>query len=114
MDNFKNENLKAEIVTSVLSGVKNLLDTKFDSALNEGLIEEKPMTSAETMKFLGISKATLQRRVDSREIPFHRGSGKRSRLYFYKSEINQYYKNGKVKTRKELGLDGEVFTNGLG
>jgi|TARA_B100000035_G_scaffold310325_1_gene317949 excisionase family DNA binding protein len=91
-------------VSRILTGVEKIVTTKIDEALNEGLIDEKPMTSADLMRWLNISKATLQRRVDNREIPFHRAKGKRTRLYFYKSEINQYFKENSSKTRTDLGL----------
>lgn len=92
------------LISRILNGVEKIISDRFDKALNEGLIEEKPMTSADLMKWLDISQATLQRRVDNREIPFHRAKGKRTRLYFYKSEINQHFKNNSSKTRNELGL----------
>ena len=98
------ESEKDAVISRILTGVEKIVTTKIDKAINEGLIEEKPMTSAELMQWLNISKATLQRRVDNREIPFHRAKGKRTRLYFYKSEINQYFKGNSTKTRKELGL----------
>ena len=109
MENNKNdwtitESEKDAVVSRILTGVEKIVTTKIDEALNEGLIDERPMTSADLLKWLNISKATLQRRVDNREIPFHRAKGKRTRLYFYKSEINQHFKSNSSKTRKELGL----------
>ena len=62
------------LISRILNGVEKIISDRFDKALNEGLIEEKPMTSADLMKWLDISQATLQRRVDNREIPCHRAT----------------------------------------
>ena len=47
-----------------------------------------------------------------RQIPFHKTGGK-SKLYFFKSELIEFIKEGKVKTIKDLGLEGEEFCSGL-
>ena len=76
------------------------------------VLSTKTNTSAECMKFLGISKATLLRRVKNREIPFTRGDGKRSRLYFYKSQINDYIEKQRVKTKLEIKDESENYLKG--
>lgn len=57
------------------------------------------MTISQAAEFLNLSVQTLYGKVCHREIPV---SKKGKRLYFYKSELEDWIKSGKKKTMAEL------------
>lgn len=57
------------------------------------------MTISQAAEFLNLSVQTLYGKVCHREIPV---SKKGKRLYFYKSELEDWIKSGKKKTMTEL------------
>ncbi|WP_426291868.1 helix-turn-helix domain-containing protein [Dyadobacter endophyticus] len=57
------------------------------------------MTISQAAEFLNLSVQTLYGKVCHREIPV---SKKGKRLYFYKSELEDWIKSGKKKTMVEL------------
>lgn len=57
------------------------------------------MTISQAAEFLNLSVQTLYGKVCHREIPV---SKKGKRLYFYKSELEEWIKSGKKKTMTEL------------
>lgn len=57
------------------------------------------MTISQAAEFLNLSVQTLYGKVCHREIPV---SKKGKRLYFYKSELEEWIKSGKKKTISEL------------
>lgn len=52
---------------------------------------ETPIGLKECAEFLDKSKHTVYQHVSKREIPFHK---KGKKLYFYKSELNTWIKDG--------------------
>jgi hypothetical protein len=55
-------------------------------------------------KLLKQKTGTTYNQVSRKEIPYHKKGGK---LYFFKSELLEYVKTGKVKTRKEIAQEVE-------
>jgi|TARA_B100000035_G_scaffold3534_1_gene3107 excisionase family DNA binding protein len=103
----KNENLVDEICSRLLPTITEKIDEAFDNAT----APERPIGTKEAADFLEVSLSTLNRWTAERRVPFHQTTGDRGRLYFFKSEIVEFIKTGRVKTSKELGLDGEKFFN---
>ncbi|WAC12974.1 helix-turn-helix domain-containing protein [Dyadobacter pollutisoli] len=65
------------------------------------------MTISQAAEFLNLSVQTLYGKVCHREIPV---SKKGKRLYFYKSELEEWIKSGKKKTMSELREQLPSFT----
>ena len=61
---------------------------------------EKPLTVAEAAAFLGISKHTVYRLVQRRNLPHFKPTGKT--LYFYPSDLNAWVQARPIKTREEI------------
>ena len=113
-----NENSKKTEVYGVTpdelsSRIAVLVDHKIKN-FKEGDRFEKPINVNEAAKYLGISVSNLHMKTMKRLVPFHKPKGKKTKLYFFKSELLEFIKEGRVKTVKELGLEGEEFCNGLG
>lgn len=53
---------------------------------------ETPISLKECAEFLDKSPSTIYHHVSKDEIPFHK---KGKKLYFYKSELNSWIRNGK-------------------
>ena len=68
--------------------------------------EELPITISEVANILNLSKATIYSKVSRNEIPFAKRG---NRLYFYKSEISKYLKEGKKKTFEEMQEDAHNY-----
>ena len=98
-----------ELTTKIAS----IIDSKINNLHSIGDEFEKPIDINEASEFLGLSISNLHMKTMKREIPFHKASGKKSKLYFFKSQLLEFIKDGRVKTIKELGLEGEDFCNGL-
>jgi len=94
------------------SKIASIVDSKIKNLQSSDQIE-KPIDINEAAKFLGLSVSNLHLKTSSRTIPFHKTGGNKSKLYFFKSELIEFIKDGRVKTIKELGLEGEEFCNGL-
>src|SRR5690554_5286899 len=56
---------------------------------------EHPMPIEEAATFLGLSKPTIYSKVSKSELPY---SKRGKRLYFFKSELLEYLKEGRQKT----------------
>ena len=64
------------------------------------------MTIAQAAEFLNLSVQTLYGKVCHKEIPV---SKKGKRLYFYKSELEDWIRSGKKKTMEELKQEFPVI-----
>jgi predicted DNA-binding transcriptional regulator AlpA len=70
---------------------------------------ENPLNIDEVVKLTGYTKPTLYLYCQKNTIPHHKKNG---RLFFFKSEIIDWIRIGKVKTLKEVGFDvDELFSN---
>jgi excisionase family DNA binding protein len=82
----------------------NLVQTSVRKAMGEHSFkipdsDSKPMNVNEASEFTGIPVDTLYGYTHSRNIPFYKPG--RS-LMFFKSELIEWMKEGKKKTRKEI------------
>lgn len=85
-------------IDSRLSNIENLLlDIKHNPTSQEN--EESLLTVEECAVFLKISKSSVYGLIHKRELPVLK---KTKRCYFLKSEIIQYLKRGRKKTKIEL------------
>lgn len=69
--------------------------------------QDEPMNIDEAAKFLKLKKATLYEKTSEQTIPHHK---KGNKLYFYKSELEAWIKQGKVKTNGEIEGDAATYT----
>ena len=67
---------------------------------------ETPIYLEEAAELLGIEKPTLYSKVSRREVPFHKRG---NRLYFFKSELLDYIKEGRKKTTAEIEAEAETY-----
>lgn len=58
------------------------------------------MTLEETSEYLKVSKSYLYKLTSRKKIPFYKPAGKL--IYFFKNEIDQWIKDGKIKTSTEV------------
>lgn len=68
----------------------------------ESLKKEELMTISAASKMLNLSVSTIYSKVCRREIPVNK-QGKQ--LYFYKSELQEWIKSGRVKTSLEISKE---------
>jgi excisionase family DNA binding protein len=80
-----------------LDSIQDLLLESRQPAVQAQAVEL--MTISQAAQFLNLSVQTLYGKVCHREIPV---SKKGKRLYFYKSELEDWVKSGKKKTMAEL------------
>lgn len=67
---------------------------------------ETPSGIKEISDLIGLTVPTLYGYCQRNEIPHHK---KGNRLYFFRSEIIKWAKEGKVKTIKELAIDADSY-----
>ena len=67
---------------------------------------EQFLTVDETAKFLNLSVPTIYSKVSKRELPFMKLT---KRLYFAKSDLEDYLKDGRVKTVREIEEEADQF-----
>ncbi|UPS90462.1 helix-turn-helix domain-containing protein [Bizionia sp. M204] len=72
---------------------------------------EVPIQVDGVMPITGFSKPTIYGYVQRNEIPYHK---KGNRLYFFKSEIIDWIKQGKQKTIKEVETDVDTLLSNKG
>ena len=65
---------------------------------------EKPCNVAEAAEFTHLEVATIYKLVHTRSIPFHK---KGRKLYFYKSELNEWIRSGQVNPLDTIARDAE-------
>lgn len=66
--------------------------------------KEELLNVEEASKLLNLSVATIYSKVCKREIPFNK---KGKRIYFYKHELMEWIKSGRIKTYAEMKNDIE-------
>ena len=64
------------------------------------------LTVKETAKFLNLSVPTIYSKVSKRELPFMKRT---KRLYFAKSDLEDYLKDGRVKTVSEIEEEADQY-----
>jgi excisionase family DNA binding protein len=78
-----------------LEGIEKFLE----ELTNDPALKEELMTISAASKMLNLSVATIYSKVCRREIPVNK-QGKK--LYFYKSELLDWIRSGRVKTNIEI------------
>lgn len=80
--------------------IKNSFKSKFSNDENEFLSID------ETAKLIKLTKPTVYGLVNKKNIPFHK---KGKRLYFLKSEILDWIKGGKCKTKSDIQKQADAY-----
>ena len=73
--------------------------TDMVKSLNPEKEQTNLLTVEEAAKFLNLSESTIYSKVNKKELPVMK---KGKRLYFFKSELLNYIKSGKVSPIKEI------------
>ena len=76
--------------------------------------KERPIGVKEVAQYLGCHPNHVRKQCAEKIIPHHRVPGAKSKIYFFESELEEFIKDGKVKTIKDLGIEADTFNNGLG
>lgn len=88
-----------------LDKIEKLLNSRKNIDTNN---EEKLLTIEGAAKLLNLSVATIYTKVCKNEIPVNK-QGKR--LYFYKDELLDWIKSGRIKTIAEIQQEVELKLN---
>lgn len=86
--------------------IKEAQDELEPKAYNSQNKVEGLLTVQEAANFLNLSKPTIYSKVSKRELPFMK-RGKR--LYFSKSELLEYIKEGRRQTATEIKLEVNTY-----
>lgn len=100
---FENLPQAVEQLSQKLNSIENILLSKIDDSNAE---VSQLLKIQQASEFLNLSVATLYGYVQRREIP-HSKKGKH--LYFLKSELSEWVKSGKKKTRIEIEREADEF-----
>lgn len=106
------ENLTFEQLPKAVSQLNEKLDSLKTLLLKKQEPQEKPdelLTIKQAAKFLTLSVATLYSKVSKNEIPYMKKS---KRLYFSRTELLDYLKNGKHKSNAEIEAAAQDYLNG--
>ena len=103
-------NVSPEELTSQIVQAVQLITSQKEKYLEK----EKPIGVKEVSKYLGCSPNHVRKQCSEKIIPHHRVPGAKSKIYFFESELEEFIKDGKVKTIKDLGIEADTFINGLG
>lgn len=68
--------------------------------------EDAFLSIEETAKIVNLTKATIYGLTHQKVIPYHKRG---TRLYFLKSEILQWIRNGKTESKSELELRADAY-----
>lgn len=90
-----------EAVSQLYEKLDNI-EKYLEQLSNETIHKEELMTISAASKMLNLSVATIYSKVCRREIPVNK-QGKQ--LYFYKSELQEWIKSGRVKTSLEIAKE---------
>ena len=82
------------------------LQSSVDKLLNKQGEENEWLNVQQTADFLTLTVPTIYSKVSKREIPF---SKRDKRLYFLKSDLIEYIKDGRVKTVSEVEAEADQF-----
>lgn len=108
MNRIKFDDLPNE-VGQIREDLKSL--TELIRTLSPSRNFEKPLNIIEVSQLTGLSKQTLYKYCQNREIPFHKTGG---RNFFFYEDIIDWIRKGKVKTIWELQRDTDnLISNGF-
>lgn len=96
-----------KLIITTKDELELIVQTSVKKALKEQLTitqpEEDQWFNIESCsQFLGLAVQTVYQKVSSLDIPYHKRGGK---LWFLKSELDQWLKEGRQRTRKEIERD---------
>ncbi|NRR91414.1 helix-turn-helix domain-containing protein [Winogradskyella undariae] len=89
-----------EFIQNEIKEIKDLL-----LALN--IQQKEILTVEDATVYLQLSKSCLFKMTSKKEIPFYKPGGKK--IYFKKSELDEWIFNGKVLSNDELDTDVEDY-----
>ncbi|MCG8827619.1 helix-turn-helix domain-containing protein [Tenacibaculum dicentrarchi] len=89
-----------------LSNIENLILSLNQTPTNQPQELEEPINIKEVAKLTELSVPTLYGYVQRNEVPYYK---KGNRLKFFKSEIIDWLKEGKVKTVSEIEADADAY-----
>ncbi len=97
-----------DLFVSELKEIKSLiLDLKQQPQQTESVeLPESPITIQEAARFLGLTVSTMYSKVSKGEVPVTK-RGKR--LYFFRSELLNYLKEGRKKSNAEIEADVDSY-----
>ena len=96
------EALKFENLPQAVQAIDIKLDQILESVSKSSEQPEQRYNVAEVANYLDLSVPTIYRYVKDREIPCSKRAG---RLIFFKSQIDQWLAEGKLKTVDELAQE---------
>jgi len=105
------ENLTFEQLPKAVSQLDAKLDSLKTLLLKKQEPQEKPdelLTIKQAAEFLSLSVATLYSKVSRNEIPYMKRS---KRLYFSRTELLDYLRNGKRKSNAEIEAAAQNYLN---
>ncbi|MCX6312830.1 MAG: helix-turn-helix domain-containing protein [Bacteroidetes bacterium] len=82
-------------------------DVMKEDSINLNGEDEDYLNTEQAAKFLHYKVSTIYDKTSNKEIPFIKKGG---RNVYLKSELEQWLKEGKVKTKKELEAEASTFT----
>lgn len=95
-----------QAVTQLLSKLNTIEQLLLNQSSGQIKDADEIFTIQQAAKFLHLTVQTLYGKVHSREIPFSK-QGKR--LYFSKTELNEWVASGRRKTQSELAQEASNY-----
>lgn len=100
--------LDTEQLNSIIeNAVRNVLDDE-KNQMEQAEQEPQFLTIGQAAEFLNLTIPTIYSKVSKGELPFMKRS---KRLYFSKSELLQYIKEGRRKTNYEIEQEAQNFVS---
>ena len=96
------------ILTQEVNEIKQLLIKQQDQTNTEQ--SEKLLTVQETAKFLNLKVPTIYSKCSRNELPFMKRS---KRLYFSRTELLNYLKEGRRKSKSEIEKEGDCYLSNI-
>ena len=98
---------KEQLNSIIENAVRNVLDDE-KNQMEQAEQEPQLLTIGQAAEFLNLTVPTMYCKVSKGEIPFMKRS---KRLYFSKSELLQYIKEGRRKTNFEIEQEAQNFVS---
>jgi excisionase family DNA binding protein len=89
-----------ELIRLIDSSIRKVLNERIDHGMSQD--KDKILTVQEASEFLNLAKQTLYGFTSKNEIPFLK---KGKKLYFRKSDLEEWLQEGKKKSRSEILKD---------
>ena len=97
-----------DVIESRLCSIENLiLDLKHQPQQAEPTeLPDNPILIQDAAHFLGLTIPTMYSKVSKGEVPV---SKRGKRLYFFRSELLEYLKEGRQKSNAEIEVEAETY-----